>query len=131
SGGPEPKGVLREGTVTIKSGEPLATYELAPGQLARFKSHDNKIAIQEVNTALYTSWREDKLLFAHTPMQKVADRIEDTFGLEVVIAPFLQGETLSGSIKSTNLKVLKEALEEILKTYINQTDERLLIGVDN
>src|SRR5699024_3932660 len=131
SGGPEPKGVLREGTVTIKSGEPLATYELEPGQLARFKSNDNKIAIQEVNTALYTSWREDKLVFAHTPMQKVADRIEDTFGVMVILEASLKEETLSGSIKSTNLKVLKEALEEILKADINQNGNQLLIGVED
>src|SRR5699024_5502791 len=69
----ETKAVLEEGSVTIQSAGSSATYELAPGQLARFKSHDNKIAIQEVNTALYTSWREGKLRFAHTPRKKVED----------------------------------------------------------
>lgn len=122
--------VLEEGRVTISNTGSTMNYELAPGQLARFKSNDNKIAIKEVNTQVYTSWKEDKLVFIETPMREVATRIEDTFGVEVVLAENVADESLSGSIKSTNLDVLEEALEEIFKTDIVQQDSKMFIAID-
>lgn len=122
--------VLEEGKVTISNRGSTADYELAPGQLARFKFNDNKVTVKEVSTPVYTSWTEDKLIFIETPMKEVANRIEDMFGVEVMLAAYVADESLSGSIKSTNLQVVKEALEEILKTAIVQEDNQLFIGID-
>ncbi|WP_185958389.1 FecR family protein [Fodinibius sediminis] len=124
----ETKAVLEEGKIAINTGS-TTDYELTPGQLARFKSHDNKITVKEVDTQLYTSWTENKLIFEHAPMTAVSERIEDIFGVEVVLGKYLKHETLSGSIKSTSLQVLKEALEEVLKTDISQHENQLLIGM--
>jgi ferric-dicitrate binding protein FerR (iron transport regulator) len=123
--------VLEEGKVNISNAGSSASYELAPGELAQFKSNDNKIAVKKVNTRIYTSWTEDKLIFENTPMTEVVTRIEDTFGIEVILVDkAFSDETLSGSIKSTNLNVLEEALEEILKTHISMRDEKMFIGID-
>lgn len=124
----ETKTVLEEGRVTINNPGSIANYELSPGELARFRAEDSTITIKEVNTQVYTSWIEDKLTFENTPMIEVAKRIEDTFGVEVVLSTQLRDETLSGSIKSSNLNVLKEALKEILHTNIKQKKEKLIIG---
>lgn len=126
----ETKTVLEEGKVAIKNRGSSTGYELAPGQLARFKSHDNKITVKKVNTQLYTSWTQDKLVFENTSMREVSERIEDNFGVEVVLEQSFKQETLSGSIKSTSLKVLKEALEEVLKTGIALQDNQLIIGME-
>lgn len=124
----ETKTVLEEGKVTINNPGSSANYELSPGELARFKANDTKITIKEVNTQVYTSWTEDKLIFENTPMTEVANRIEDTFGVRVSLSTPLTDETLSGSIKSSNLNVLKEALKEVLNTNIEQKKEILIIG---
>ncbi|SHG62701.1 FecR family protein [Fodinibius roseus] len=126
----ETKTVLEEGKVAIQNTGSSTDYELTPGQLARFKSHDNKITVKEVNTQLYTSWIKDKLIFENTSMEEVSARIEDTFGVEIILGHSYRNETLSGSIKSTNIDVLIEALEEILKADIEQHDNQLLIGID-
>ncbi|GAA5520740.1 FecR domain-containing protein [Aliifodinibius salicampi] len=124
----ETKTVLEEGKVTINNPGSSANYELSPGELARFKADDSTITIKEVNTQVYTSWIKDKLIFENTPMTEVAKRIENTFGVKVVLSTKLTHETLSGSIKSSNLNVLKEALEEVLHTNIKQKKEQLMIG---
>jgi ferric-dicitrate binding protein FerR (iron transport regulator) len=122
------KAVLEEGKIKIQNKGSAATYELVPGQMAQFKSNDNKVAIQEVNTELYTSWTKNKFIFDNAPMGNVVRRIEDVFGVEVILGSSLQQERLSGSIKSTNLKVLKQALEEVLKAEVKQVDQQLQIG---
>ncbi|MDX1639693.1 MAG: FecR domain-containing protein [Balneolaceae bacterium] len=126
--------VLEKGKINIKVKEESVgiskPYLLEPGEMAQFTAYDNKIAVREVNTRIYTSWKEDKLIFDETPMSEVAQRIEDTFGVEVKVAERFRNEVLSGSIKSSSLEVLIEALEEILETVINIEGQkkRLLIG---
>jgi ferric-dicitrate binding protein FerR (iron transport regulator) len=44
--------VLEEGKVNISNSGSSASYELAPGELAQFKSNDNKIAVKKVNTRI-------------------------------------------------------------------------------
>ncbi|MDR8394081.1 FecR domain-containing protein [Aliifodinibius sp. S!AR15-10] len=124
--------VLEEGKIRVQVKDELADqkteYMLEPGERAQFRAFDNKIAVQDVNTSVYTSWTEDKLIFENTPMEDVATRIEDTFGIEVVVDEAYANEILSGSIKSDNLDVLTEALKKILDANINNRDGNLHIG---
>lgn len=123
--------VLEEGKINItNNNRSSVSYEIEPGQQARFKAQDNKIAIKEVDTRIYTSWTEDKLTFENTPMTEVANRIEDIFGLDVVLSSRFRNETLSGTIKSNNMNVLTQALEEILMSNIKRQGKQLHIGVD-
>ena len=129
----ETQAVLEEGRIRVQvrevNSDSTHEYILKPGNLARFAEGDNKIAVKEVNTRLYTSWIEDKLFFENTPMEEVARRIEDTFGVKVVVAEELAGQNLTGSVKSTDLEVFSEALSEILKSEIKKQGRTLYIGV--
>lgn len=124
--------VLEKGKVHVQAkGEKpdnQPEYFMEAGEMAKFTAFDNKIAVKKVNTCVYTSWKEDKLIFKKTSMKEVANRIEDTFGIEVVVNKGFADEVLSGSIKSGNLKVLAEALERILEAQIKQQKGKLFIG---
>lgn len=126
----ETKTVLEEGKISILTDASDTGYELTPGKMARFKANDNKITVKDVNPQVYTSWKEDKMIFIETPMEEVATRIENTFGIEVVLADKVANELLSGSIKSTDLDVIEEALGEILKTNVVQKDKQMLVGIE-
>ncbi len=127
--------VLEEGSISIgienEADNSLREYELEPGEMARFVAQDNKIAIQQVNTRIYTSWIEDKFVFKNTPMEEVKQRIEDTYGLEVILEERFAKEMLSGSIKNDNLDVLTEALAEIMDVTIKKKDQKLIIGTED
>lgn len=123
--------VLEEGEISVKVKEENLEYSkeylLKPGEMARFTAFDNKISVKKVNTHVYTSWKEDKFIFDKTPMYEVATRIENTFGIDMVVDKKYADNVLSGSIKSSSVDVLREALEEILNTDIEQQGKKLLI----
>jgi len=95
---------------------PQKIYYLNPGQMATFNSdiHTRGVTIEKVKTEEYTSWRNNKMVFDETPLTKVAKRIEQYYGIDVIIGKAAYGKKLSGSIKTDNLEVLQEALEKIL-----------------
>lgn len=133
--GKQTHAVLNEGKVKVivKNDSPdhVAERILKPGDMARFARAvgNKKIDIQKVNPVVYTSWIEDKMVFENTPMNEVKNRIENTFGLKVVIVnEDLLGRNLSGSIKSSDIEFLKEALSKILNARIEQRDQVLYIG---
>lgn len=131
----ETKTVLEEGRISVRvineSQNEFTEYRMNTGQMAQFSKNDNKITIKEVNTLIHTSWTKDKLIFQNTPMEDIARRITQTFGIEVIVGADISDKTLSGSIKSDNLEVLTEALAEILSVTIKKQDQKLIIGTEN
>lgn len=134
-----PKGtqtVLQKGKIrikvnpdtSIKGKEKEGEVILAPGELAHFSSEIGKVERSEVNTRVYTSWIEDTWIFDETPLKQVANRIEDTFGVKVEIAKPLQTKILSGSIKSTNLDFLQQALSEVINEPVKKRGNTVYIG---
>lgn len=115
----------------LSSGQPdvdMTGTVLESGNMATFSTGDERVAVEKVNPRVYTSWYEDVWFFEDTPIKEIMGRIEDTFGVEVNIPKELADRKLSGSVKSTNLKVLTEALSKILDITIKQQDQALYIG---
>lgn len=101
---------------------------LVPGELAQFNSKLDEIERSKVNTRVYTSWINDTWVFDETPLRQVADRLEDTFGVEVEIATALKPKILSGSIKSTDLNFLQKALSEVINEPVTKKGNTIFIG---
>ncbi len=102
---------------------------LSPGEMAQFFSNSDQINIENVNPEIYTSWVRDVWTFEQTPLNKIATRIESVFGVEVKINPTnLTERTLSGTIGSSNLQLIKEGLSEALQVQVRQIDNKVIIG---
>lgn len=112
-------------------GGQAGTTVLKPGEMALYSTDSGSVAVEKVNSRIYTSWSEDIWFFEDTPLTEIARRIEDTFGLEVEIKDELADRVLSGSIKGTDVKVLAEALSKILDAEIQQRDQKLFIDEKN
>lgn len=134
-----PKGtraVLEKGKIRINSNT-LREIEteidnamiMMPGQMARLFSGSGKIELYDVNPDLYTSWIRDVWMFEQTPLIEVAQRIETLFGVTVEISSTeLQEKTLSGSIGSGNLSLIKKGISEALNEDVFQRGNRIIIG---
>lgn len=130
------RAVLEKGSVVVEvftaDSESVGNYResviLEPGEMALFSTGNENIAVSRVNPKVYTSWYEDLWFFDDTPISEIATRIEDTFGLSVNVENALKDRKLSGSIKSTNLEVLHEALSAILKVPVEQVGQEIFIG---
>ncbi|SHF34648.1 FecR family protein [Fodinibius roseus] len=127
--------VLREGKIKVSVGEDTtgskATLVMKPDERAQFVSGSRKIDLQTVNTLVYTSWIEDIWHFDNTPLTEIAQRIKETYGMDVIVrTAALKQKLLSGSVKSTNLNILREALSKILdEPVVQQSDSLIVIGL--
>jgi ferric-dicitrate binding protein FerR (iron transport regulator) len=125
--------VLKEGEIRIlpkiSSGQKKIATFIQPGEMARFFSNQDQIDIEKVNPELYTSWVRDVWIFDQTPLYEIGARMEMIFGVEVNINPTtLRNKTLSGTIGSTNLQLIKEGLSEALHVQVRQFENKVIIG---
>lgn len=127
------RAVLEEGEIRItrqQSGQAGNTNAvLKPGEMAQLHAGVDQIEIKNVNPELYTSWIRGTWTFEQTPLSQIATRIEMVFGVEVEINPTsLKEKTLSGTIGSSNLQLIKEGLSEALQVQVSQVDNKIIIG---
>lgn len=73
---------LVKGKVEVKNG--IARKLLAPGQQATISPEDNAITVEEVNTAIYTSWVTGIYEFSRTPLHNILSQFELWYGVKVV-----------------------------------------------
>ena len=103
-------------------------YEMVPGELALFSSQFHEIRVQKVNPEVYLSWAGDSLILDQTPFSDLIDRIENTYGLRVVVEDqTLLNEKLTGHFGNLELKVLLEGLEKTLDVNIQKSDSTIYI----
>lgn len=125
--------VLEEGEIRITRQQPgqsgNANAVLKPGEMAQLQAGVEQIEIRNVNPELYTSWIRGTWTFEQTPLNQIASRIEMVFGVEVEIDPAsLNEKTLSGTIGSSNLQLIKEGLSEALQVQVKQIGNKIIIG---
>lgn len=129
------RAVLKKGEIQITQESDLngvgkkKTAILTPGEMAQFFSETDEIRIENVNPEIYTSWVRDVWTFEQTPLNEIVTRIETVFGVEVKInTTDLKERTLSGTIASTNLQLIKDGLAEALQVQVRQIDNEIYIG---
>lgn len=124
--------VLEEGEVEVLSGkannDEKATATLKAGQMASFSELSKSIELKEVNPEVFTSWSTNELFFDNTPLSVLVNRIERTYGVEVVVEEQeLLQKKLTGSVDFRGLEGLTAAVAEIFKIQIHRSGETLVI----
>ncbi len=129
--------VLEEGSVLFEavakkisgnSKQPLS-YIMKPGEMLTFGLNDQEISVQQVDTDLYTSWRNLELRLDNTPLWQIANRIEHTYGAEVdFMDDKLRDMRFYGTVPNKNLSVLLEGLRVLLDEPISKDSNKIIIG---
>ncbi len=159
---------LEEGKINVvpinakKSTEPII---LKPNENIVFYKHDNSLKLDnadgqypkgdknvkniavpskikiasDVNTELYTSWKEERWIFLGEPLPSLASKLERRFNMHIVFADDqLKDYKFSGSIENETVEQILQALRltaplkfKIVKnTIILSVDHQLLIKYD-
>lgn len=121
--------VLEEGVVVIglDSTSPQASLPLRmqPGEKVTYQQQ--QLSQQTIDPKEYTSWRNRRLVFDAVPLQQVAQKIEEIYGVEVIFSDReLAQQTFTGTVPSANLNVLLEALTGIYRLQITRQDQQLI-----
>lgn len=116
---------LVSGKVTIdlpgKSGEPQV---LAPSQKATYIKESSSLAVEEVDTRLYTSWKNGMLIFKDKPFVEIARELERWYGVRIKLA-----DETSGNCRFT-MKISDESLPEVLNLFASTTTAAYSIDGD-
>lgn len=120
--------VLEEGSVEVvlkdKFQEVTGQIRLKRGQRAQFSSNQTDVQVQQVNTTLYTAWRNGKLVFKDIPLKEIIKNIEHTYGVSIEVEePALLDKKISGSLRNPDLETLLKGMEEVLNLNIRQVKE--------
>lgn len=80
---------LEEGSVQVKSPEKKQVFDekiLYPGEQLVYNKELRNIRVREVKTTMYTSWKENKLVFVNMSLKDLKILLERKYGVEIKIA---------------------------------------------
>ena len=107
--------------VLLKPGELVETREVQPAQPV-------VTAYRKARTAPYASWKDAQLVLDETTIAELAARLQDTYGLEVVVAtPELNQRKVTGTVPVRDLAVLLQSLEETFHLRALRQGNRLTL----
>jgi len=78
--------VLVEGSVAISSNDIYSKSKatlLKPGNKANWKKESGDIKINKVDTELYTSWIEGRIVFKHMPFENILKKLERHYNVSI------------------------------------------------
>jgi transmembrane sensor len=105
--------------VVLKPGELLETRDVQP----------TAVIHKPVHTAPYSSWKDAKLVLDETTIEELATRLQDTYGLEVVVQTSeLNQRKVTGTVPLRNLDVLLLALEEAFHLKASRQGNRIVLA---
>ncbi|MBL7968295.1 MAG: FecR domain-containing protein [Prolixibacteraceae bacterium] len=124
----EPASVtLERGKVELQN-EGKSLGFLDPGQQAQFSQGSDKINIEKVESEIFTSWKENRLIFQAEPLELLAKRLERWYNLKIVIGdPSLNNLKVTGKIEVESFSEVLDLMEYTLPIkYQYNKNERIL-----
>ncbi|MBD8487282.1 FecR domain-containing protein [Echinicola sp. CAU 1574] len=113
--------VLESGAVALKMEDTAGQNEIkmVPGELVEIDHQQDLLIKKEVETAIYTSRKDDKLVFDKTPLKEIVRILKDDYGFTVIVndAEILK-EKLTGVVPSKDVEALLEGLRSLLDVKI-------------
>src|SRR5690606_14329178 len=88
---------LVEGQVRVRSDNVNQSHVLSPGQQATLT--DDRIDVQAVETAQFTSWKDGRFYFNKTSCEEIMRQVSRWYGVEVIYQRGIPRETISGKVK--------------------------------
>jgi transmembrane sensor len=105
------------------------TLLMQPGEMVEYSETEHRIIKTSVDPGVYSAWRQNQLIFQGTSIRNIATILEDTYGMNVVIADSALAETrFTATIPAERLDVLLEILSELLGVPVTQERNRIIIG---
>jgi len=121
--------VLQEGKVQVTAKEKSSPFVLAPGELVEWHEGEENLQKQKVNTHLYTSWKENEILFEKTPLKRVAQTLEDINGVEVIFKnPSLRALNFTGSLSTKDMDSFLLSLSKSFKIQVMREGNQITLG---
>lgn len=123
--------VLLSGKVRVDFDNPKqADVLMKPGELVEIHDAQPTVVVHRaVHTAPYAAWKDAQLVLDETTIAEMANRLHDTYGIEVVVqTPKLNQRKVTGTIPVRDLDVLLLALEEAFHLKATRAGNRITLA---
>jgi ferric-dicitrate binding protein FerR (iron transport regulator) len=122
--------VLNEGQVKINTNTESQPVPLImnAGELLEYSGKRKAVIKKVANPQMYSSWKFKMMVFEETSIKEIANRIESTYGYQVVFADkALASRKLTGTIPSDNIDVLLLTLAKLFNLDIQKAENQIFI----
>ncbi len=97
---------LESGSIFFKSGDQQVM--MAPGQQLSFHIAGSVFDLHRVESEIFTAWKDEIHKFRSVTMQEVCSRLEQVYGVKIMLSPALKDTRVSGSYE------YKQSIDQIL-----------------
>lgn len=125
---PNFQATLVSGKVNLKT-ENGESVSLEPGQLAEVSQTSHEIKLKEVDTRLYTSWRDDVLYFKDIEMVVLMNKLERWYGIDIqIMNPEKEKIRFSGAMENQkDLDFILHLIAQTTSIKIEKQEDKILI----
>lgn len=137
-------GVSSRGTrnrIVLASGKVRLNYEqgneekqlvMKPGELVEMAGNTADMTRKNVRTELYTSWKDNKVIFDNTSLREVATMLEEVYGYEVTMEGASLAEMkLTAQLDDRGLENVLATVSETLGVTIEKQNQEITISLTN
>ncbi len=122
---------LEEGSVEIASSENMklkTRKRLIPGQQLVYNQKDGSNVVNEVNTRLFTGWKENKLIFINMNLRELIVVLERKYGVEIEVADNMMLDYhYDGTIKNETILEVLDLIKETLPIDYKISGQKVII----
>jgi ferric-dicitrate binding protein FerR (iron transport regulator) len=120
---------VEEGSVKVENNAKRVISVLKPGQQARLEN--GKWMVSNVETDLYTSWKEGKIIFRSEKLPGVAKRLERWYNVKIELAddPRLQKIHYTGTLEMESFSEVLELLKVTAAVNYTYNDKTRVIYI--
>ena len=122
--------VLNSGKVKlgIPKGNGMLNVLMQPGELVEVSAEQKEIIKKKVEPELYTSWRNNVLIFKETPLGEIIDILQHNYGLKVFVQdPSLAERKYTGTFKNPNSEIILESISTLFDVKIIRKQDQVLL----
>lgn len=120
--------VLSTGKVRLQNNDRHTPEEVImnPGELVEIEKDRNGHIKKVVDTEVFTSWKENKLVFDGTPIAEIAQLLEDNYGYKVIIQDsVLAGKQFKGMVPANEIDNLLGQIAKVFNVDIDRKDKQI------
>ncbi|MEN8118311.1 MAG: FecR domain-containing protein [Bacteroidota bacterium] len=123
--------VLESGEVELLSSKVESfSYKLAPGERATFNKSDRKLAVSNVNTSKFTSWKDGMINIYNQSLEELVERLEVRYNQEFEYDDDVKDFHYTFTIKNESLDEVIKLMEKITLVNAVQKGDTIIFKKD-
>ncbi|MGK7397385.1 MAG: FecR family protein [Candidatus Cyclobacteriaceae bacterium M3_2C_046] len=108
--------------------EDQSNFFLKPGEMAEVDQKDNQLRKEKVKTEIYTSWKNNLLIYEESTIADIIKDLEDMYNFQVDVKnPDILSKRFNGRVKADEIELLLLALAETHQLDIKQHQLKITI----